>query len=100
METVECFAFVENPTETKPKIGNPQEFIAKKFSARFGFGSSDMSRLGVYREGGWQFDFRPLLTKYVVKDYYSGLAEYYAPNKTTLRRYLGGRIKYIIKIEQ
>jgi len=47
---------------------------------------------------GWRFDFSDILKKYVVKQYGNHLQEYYAPDKTSLRAYLYGRIDYIVEV--
>ena len=46
---------------------------------------------------GWRFDFSDVLKKYVVKQY-AHWAEYYAPDKTSLRSVLLGRIEEIVEI--
>ncbi|ULB34344.1 molybdenum ABC transporter ATP-binding protein [Proteiniphilum propionicum] len=46
---------------------------------------------------GWRFDFSDVLKKYVVKQY-DHWAEYYAPDKTSLRSVLFGKIDQIVEI--
>jgi len=43
------------------------------------------------------FDFFDVLKKYLVKQY-GQWAEYYAPDRTSLRKHLYGRIKQIVEI--
>lgn len=46
---------------------------------------------------GYCYDFRKELKKYVVKQY-GNWYEYFAPNKTLLRKALCGRIEKIVEI--
>ena len=46
---------------------------------------------------GYRFDFFDVLKKYLVKQY-GQWAEYYAPDRTSLRKHLYGRIKQIVEI--
>lgn len=46
---------------------------------------------------GWRFDFFDVLKKYLVNQY-GQWAEYYAPDRTSLRAYLYGRINQIVEI--
>jgi hypothetical protein len=46
---------------------------------------------------GWRFDFLDVLKKYLVNQY-GHWAEYYAPDRTSLRAYLYGRINQIVEI--
>ena len=46
---------------------------------------------------GWRFDFLDVLKKYLVNQYGSWV-EYYAPDRTSLRAYLYGRINQIVEI--
>lgn len=48
---------------------------------------------------GWRFDFLDVLKKYLVNQY-GQWAEYYAPDKTSLRAYLCGPINQIIEISK
>ena len=45
---------------------------------------------------GYRFDFFDVLKKYLVKQY-GQWAEYYAPDRTSLRKHLYGRIKQIVE---
>lgn len=40
---------------------------------------------GIYKIGGWLFDGRDILNKYIVKFHYGGIEEAYASNVKTLR---------------
>lgn len=46
---------------------------------------------------GWRFDFLDVLKKYLVNQY-GRWVEYYAPDRTSLRAYLYGRINQIVEI--
>lgn len=46
---------------------------------------------------GWRFDFFDVLKKYIVSQY-GRWAEYYAPDRTSLRAYLYGRINQIVEL--
>ena len=46
---------------------------------------------------GWRFDFSDVLKKFVVKQY-DHWFEYYAPDKTSLRNVLYGRIQEIVEV--
>lgn len=46
---------------------------------------------------GWRFDFLDVLKKYLVNQY-GHWAEYYAPDRTSLRKHLYGRINQIVEI--
>ncbi|MCI6671631.1 MAG: hypothetical protein SOX84_00900 [Prevotella sp.] len=46
---------------------------------------------------GWRFDFFDVLKKYLVNQY-GHWAEYYAPDRTSLRAYLYGGINQIVEI--
>jgi hypothetical protein len=47
---------------------------------------------------GYRFDFADVLNKYIVNQYGSW-SEYYAPDKTSLRAVLYGRINQIVEIK-
>ena len=47
---------------------------------------------------GYRFDFSDVVKKYVV-NHRSGWCEYYAPDKTSLRSVLNGRIDKIIEVK-
>lgn len=55
---------------------------------------SEVSRSGKAKLMGYRYDLTPYLKKYLVKQYGSW-QEYFAPNKTLLRKSIGGRIDKI-----
>jgi hypothetical protein len=90
--------FSNTATDTPTmKIDNPKEFLKSKYTNGFIFGIDNLQKNGIYRLMGWAYNFRPYLKKYVVKQY-DQWHEYYAPNKTSLRATLYGRIDKIQEI--
>ena len=75
-------------------IGNPQLFCGKtagqwlseRYSDRCSYGVHDLMDRGIYRYGGWAFDLRPFMKKYMYRDYDGRILEAWAPNKTLLRK--------------
>ena len=58
----------------------------------------DALSFGCLKLGGWCYDFRDELKKFIYKDYYGGWTEVYAPNKTAIRKSVYGRIVKIIEL--
>lgn len=85
----------------KPKTAYDEktvyEFLSSKFDGGYNFGTDELLSRGIYKLAGWIFDFRPYMKKFLVKQYDSW-REYYAPNKTLLRKSIRGRINKIIEI--
>lgn len=52
-----------------------------------------------YKLGGFLAPFYNVLNKYIVKYKHGHLQEYYAPDKTSLRKALSGGIAYIIEVK-
>lgn len=52
---------------------------------------------GIMKLGGWAYDIRDELKRFVIKQY-GHWREIYAPNKTTARKCIYGRIDEIIEI--
>lgn len=86
-------------TDTDAEIDNTInfDFIKSKFDKGHIFGKDNLLRFGRYLLLGYAYDFRQEMKKYLVKQYGSW-NEYYAPNKTLLRRALYGRIEKIVEI--
>jgi predicted RNase H-related nuclease YkuK (DUF458 family) len=57
----------------------------------------DMHRWGFVKRMGYIYDLKPYLTKYVVKQY-GHWQEYYAPNKTLLRKSIYGAVDKIFEV--
>lgn len=58
--------------------------------------SSMFYNFGVIKMGGWAFDFKPYLKKYLVKQYGSW-QEYRAFDKTSLKKGISGKIEKIVE---
>jgi hypothetical protein len=98
MQNVQSWKFSNTATETPTmSIDNPKEFLKTKYTNGHVFGIDNLQKNGVFRLMGWAYDFRPYLKRYVVKQY-DQWQEYYAPNKTSLRAILYGRIDKIQEI--
>lgn len=52
----------------------------------------------IYRRGGWQCHFSEVLPAYIVEQY-GGLRKVWAPDATSLRKALHGRIDSLYKVE-
>lgn len=74
------------------------DFIKQKYaSGKFAFGLDNLLSCGVYKLGGWAYDFRDELKKFLIKQ--CGVwREIYAPNKTLARKAIFGRIEQIIEM--
>jgi hypothetical protein len=59
--------------------------------------NDNLIRSGVYKLMGYVYDFKPYLKKYLYKQY-GDWQEAYAPNKTTLRKVVYGKIDKIIEL--
>lgn len=91
--------FSTSATET-PTMGlfNPKDFLIQKYENRFDFGASELIRTGVFKLAGWKYNFRPFLKRYLVKQYGNWI-EYYAPNRTLLRKAIYGRIDELVELK-
>lgn len=74
------------------------EMIKEKYQRGCFFGLDNLLSIGCYKLGGWCYDFREELKKYVYKQY-GQWHEVYAPNKTLLRRATYGRIDKILEVK-
>lgn len=75
----------------------PQEFLKARCVRGCIFGLDHLMSGGRYLLYGWAFDFKPYLKRILVKQY-DGWQEYYAPNKTALRKCLYGRIQEMVEL--
>lgn len=90
--------FVPHVSQTlRPEIKNVSEFIKKVYEKRFYTNSDNIFRTGFYKNGGYSFNLRPYLKLYLFKQY-GEWREFYAPNKTLLRKQVYGRIDKIIEL--
>lgn len=95
---MQIYKFTTTATESPTiKIENPKDFLKSKYTKGCIFGLDNLQKIGMYKLMGWAYDFRPYLKRYVVKQY-DQWNEYYAPNKTSLRATIFGRIDKILEI--
>lgn len=89
------YKFSECASETAPEI--TMEQVLANYKSGTSITAHDLIFSGVIRRAGWCFDFRNDLRQYVYKQY--GMwHEAYAPNKTLLRKNVGGRVERIVDI--
>lgn len=72
------------------------DFLDKAYT-RFYTNNQNIINYGYYKLMGYKYDFRPHLKKYLYKQY-GAWSEAYAPNKTSLRRVIYGKIDKIVEI--
>lgn len=98
---IQHWKFVNWEVDTIPMEFKDKEslhnFLAKEYANSFTFGFNNLSSSGIYRLGGRAYDFKPYLQKILVKQY-DRWQEYYAPNKTTLRKCLYGRVQKMVYV--
>jgi hypothetical protein len=96
IQSITGFPFVSHVNQdARPTITN--EIINKIFGGGYHSNFHDVSRSGTLKIMGYKYNLRPFLKLYLVKQYGSW-SEYYAPNKTTLRKCLHGAIEKINEI--
>lgn len=84
------------PIEFKDKE-SIQNFLTEQYASSTTSGFYNLSSSGIYRIGGWAYDFKPYLKNILVKQY-DQWQEYYAPNKSTLRKCLYGRAQKMVYV--
>lgn len=87
-EGIQYWAFVDNPrtlSENPSLCGglSIKEWLDRRFSSTCSFGLDNL-RNGFYKLGGWCFDLRPFMKKYIYT-YYDSIHSAYAPNVKGLR---------------
>jgi len=98
MNILRSIKFSQTAVENPPNIlGNmtPIQFLLYKYDKGCIFGLDNLQHSGLYRYMGWAFDFSPYMKRFLVKQY-DNWQEYYAPNKTALRKSIYGRIQEIL----
>lgn len=98
---MDAYKFSECAREVCPDLlrgKTPEEFLKSSYWRGCNSGLMNLRSAGCYKIAGWCFDFTPYLKRFVVKQYGSW-HEYYAPNKTLLRKSLYGTIQKIVEIE-
>jgi hypothetical protein len=97
IEKVVGTPFVSHVDQTaRPTISS--DYINNIFAGCSHSNFHNVSRYGIYKSMGYKYDFRPFLKKIIVKQYDSW-QEYYAPNKTALRKCLHGAIQKMVYIQ-
>ena len=86
--------FIE--TDSEPRKDINYEYVKSKYINRVA-SQFDLLFSGCIKSLGYLYDFRSDLHKFVVKQY-GQWNEYYAPNKTLLRKNIYGRIEEIVKL--
>lgn len=64
----------------------PSQWLSGKYKDCYSFGVSTLMKNGIYMLGGWAFDLRPFMKRYMYRDYDRVIQEAWAPNKTLLRK--------------
>ena len=87
-ENIEFWAFVSEPRELKETVSlcngkTVKEWLNMKFDNHYHFGIDNLQH-GFYKEGGWCFDLRPFMKKYIYT-FYDSVYVGYAPNVKGLR---------------
>lgn len=82
--------------DSKPRTDINWEYAKSKFINRVA-SQFDLMFSGCVKSLGYEYDFRDELRKFLVKQY-GHWQEYYAPNKTLLRKNLYGRIEQIVEL--
>ena len=74
-----------------------REFLKERYNKNFMFGLDNLKQYGGFKIMGWFIDFKPIMKKFIIKQY-GYLYECYAFNKTDLRNSIFGKIEYIKEI--
>ena len=85
----------EVPTLNLETPEQVKEFLFKKYNNPCQLGIEHLLRNGSYKLMGWKYVFLRELNRYLVKQH-GTWSEYYAPNKTLLRKQIYGRVDEII----
>ena len=93
---MQIYKFTE--TDSKPREDINSEYVKSKYINRVA-SQFDLLFHGCVKSLGYIYDFSDELRKFVVKQYGQWF-EYYAPNKTLLRKNLYGRIEQIIELKK
>jgi hypothetical protein len=88
--------FNKESTVEQPQITEQQLVDLMLAGDRFAFGVDNLLQNGVYRQAGYAFEIRNRLHCYVYRQF-GGWHEAYAPNRTSLRKLIGGRIDEILE---
>lgn len=95
--SVTGYPFVQHVDQSaRPVIEDARAFLKRAY-VRFYTNNHNLLRYGSYKVAGYSYNFHEYLKSYVYKQHGSWY-EAYAPNKTTLRQVIGGRIDKIVEI--
>lgn len=86
--------------ENRPTLNDVDAFIKSVYNGGYHGNYIDVSKTGILRRLGYQYNLRDYLKKYIVKDYYGNIFEMYAPNKMAVRKCEGNNVRYIIEIKK
>ena len=94
---IESYPFSTCASPIPPDIFHgqtPEQFLASKYQRGYIFGLDNLKRYGSYKLHGWNFNFRPVMKKFLVKQH-GYWEEVWARNKTAIRNSTYGRIEAI-----
>ena len=95
LQSVIGYAFVSHVDNTiKPTA---QIDIAAIYNGGYHSQFMNVAQSGIYKNMGYAYNLRPYLKRYLVKQY-GNWNEYFAPNKTMLRKSMHGKIDKIVEI--
>lgn len=97
VEVIEAYKFVDWEVGSRKDFLRPIDFLMERYSSKFGCGLDELKSTGRYKLLGWSYDFKPYLKRFLVKRYGSW-SEYFAPNRTLLRKCIFGRINKIVEL--
>lgn len=90
------YKFTDTSSKARPEFFS-SDWCLKQYKTKNMLWHNDLLRFGYEKCDGWLYDFKNELKHYVVKQY-GRWDEYYAPNKTLLRKNIGGKVDRIIEI--
>ena len=94
-EVLTGYPFVDHvDQDLRPELS--VDFLDKAYTMYY-TNNQNLINYGYYKVMGYIYDFRPYLKKYLYKQY-DVWHEAFAPNKTSLRRVIYGRIEKIIEL--
>jgi len=99
VDELPTYKFTTTDTEKPSYKENARDFKKSKYNRSFSFGIDNLKQFGQFKIMGWIIDFKPIIKKFIIKQYDS-LFECYAYNKTDLRNSIFGRIEYIQELKQ
>lgn len=95
--TIVGYPFVSHVDQDKrPTITNAENYLKKVYDNNYSC-AQDISRTGMERAGGYRYDFKSLLNKFLYLQH-GNWNQAYAPNKTLLRAITYGKIDKILEI--